>query len=559
MTTFSKKSPTILAFPTGQIAWRIDWFGSVAFPDRVVRRKQPSIFVYLSQVSNRDFLNDSSLLLDPKSTDSTQNQRGCWVSVGTLPLLQIGDIWQDQKLLLRADYQLESFGDLQIDGTTTKLIKAGLNPNEKGFLLPLAEHPWHRRSTQSYCLEVRLPESKRIIIPCIELIRFYFGSSSGLLTQLFLPPLTKNKLCTRAYFDSTQDRLTLELADKISGAAAADIGRLHLSSHAWRTALTVGTSLLRGKALGQEIHPQAFFPFEGKTDLVASGKWLTFAGVPNSTFVVYSLRSCSHPFPFKSLRYEIKNKDSYVTKQRVNEIASKTSQEAAIQQLGAPDSPHQNLKEQDASNQLASKTWFFSAESRFPDLIQKPVWKSKALIQADANQKMIASSAPEVEAGSVGESGSNHRIRSVELAMLNKQKERKPPPEFMRAFVDDLNQLEGVQITVLTASDEDGWTIPVTTLHDNDGEIAARLFVDVGDGQSRLRRVCVFAFSKDNEQLCIPVIEASPIHVQLYIATRQSQGEVWQTLKHAASDFLVSATSDEHSVFEQMHWIFAPT
>jgi hypothetical protein len=120
----------------------------------VLRRKQPSIFVYLSQVADRRFLSYPSFLLDPKSTDSTQNQRGCWVSVGTLPLLQIGDIWQDQKLLLRPDYQLESFGDLQIDSTTTKLIKVGLNPNEKGFLLPLAEHPWHRRSTQSYYLVV---------------------------------------------------------------------------------------------------------------------------------------------------------------------------------------------------------------------------------------------------------------------------------------------------------------------------------------------------------------------------------------------------------------------
>ena len=537
------------------MAWRIDWFGCVAFPDRVLRRKQPSIFVYLSQVPDQRFLNDPSFLLDPKSTDATQNQRGCWVSVGTLPLLQIGDIWQDQKLLLRPDYQLESFGDLQIDGTTTKLIKAGLNPNEKGFLLPLAEHPWHRRSTQSYCLEVALPDNKRIIIPCVELIRFYFGSSSGLLTQLFLPPLTKNKLCTKAYFDSTQERLTLELADKISGTSAADIGRLHRSSHAWRAALTIGTSLLRGKALGQEIHPQTFFPFEGKTDLVASGKWLSFAGIPNSTFVVYSLRSCSHPFPFKSLRYEIKNKDTYVTKQRGDEVAFKNLQNAAIQHLGARDSANQNLKEQDASNQLASKTWFFSAEARFPDLIQKPVWKSKALVPADTDQKLVGSGAPEIEAAAVGESGSNHRIRSVDLAMLNKQEQRKPPPEFMRSFVDDLSQLSGVEITLLTASDEDGWTVPITALHNDDGEIDARLFVDTDGGQSRLRRVGVFALSKDNERLCIPVIEASPIHTKLYVATRQSPDEVWQTLKSAATNFLTCSSSDD-SIAQQITWIF---
>jgi hypothetical protein len=555
VTSPSKKPFTILAFPAGQMAWRIDWFGSVAFPDRMLRRKQPSIFVYLSQVPDQRFLNDPSFLLDPKSTDATQNQRGCWVSVGTLPLLQIGDIWQDQKLLLRADYQLESFGDLQIDSTTTKLIKAGLNPNEKGFLLPLSEHPWHRRSTQSYCLEVALSDNKRIIIPCVELIRFYFGSSSGLLTQLFLPPLTKNKLCTRAYFDSAQERLTLELADKISGTSAADIGRLHRSSHAWRAALTIGTSLLRGKALGQEIHPQTFFPFEGKTDLVASGKWLSFAGMPNSTFVVYSLRSCSHPFPFKSLRYEIKNKDAHITKDRSEYLMSKSPQSAATQHLGARDSANQNLKEQDASNQLTSKTWFFSAEARFPDLIQKPVWKSKSLVPADANQKMIGSGAPEVEAAAIGESGSNHRIRSVELAMLNKQKERKPPPEFMRAFVDDLGQLRGVEITLLTASDEDGWTVPITAIHDGNGEIDARLFIQINNELSRLRRIALITVNRNIERVSIVVIEAEPMYAQLYIATGQNLEEIWQILTRSIMYFLMLPAGDD-LIIEQLNWIF---
>jgi hypothetical protein len=75
---------------------------------------------------------------------------------------------------------------------------------------------------------VELPDSRRLIIPCIELIRFYFGSSSNLLTKLFLPPLTREALYGDSRIDKRTGRLMLPLAAGISGASAADIGRLHL-------------------------------------------------------------------------------------------------------------------------------------------------------------------------------------------------------------------------------------------------------------------------------------------------------------------------------------------
>lgn len=105
-----------------------------------------------------------------------------------MPLLRIGDIWRDGRLEARPHYQLESFADLRIDDTTVHLIKAGLNLDDKGFLLPLSEHPSHMQCTHSYCVMVELPDNRRLIIPCVELIRFYFGSSSSLVTKLFLPP-----------------------------------------------------------------------------------------------------------------------------------------------------------------------------------------------------------------------------------------------------------------------------------------------------------------------------------------------------------------------------------
>jgi hypothetical protein len=118
----------------------------------MVRRKQPSLLLHLSRVVDDNFRTDPSVLLSPESTTPARQQRKAWVSVGTLPMLRIGDIWRDGKLEARPDYQLETFPDLQIDKTTTHLVKAELNLDEKGFLLPISEHPWHMQCTHSYCV-----------------------------------------------------------------------------------------------------------------------------------------------------------------------------------------------------------------------------------------------------------------------------------------------------------------------------------------------------------------------------------------------------------------------
>lgn len=87
-------------------------------------------------------------------------------------------------MILKPKYQHGTFINLDINPRTTSFIKAGL-PLDDAYLIPLAEHPWHRKATQSYCLCVELPQEKRLLIPCLELIRFYFGSPS----RLFKGPL----------------------------------------------------------------------------------------------------------------------------------------------------------------------------------------------------------------------------------------------------------------------------------------------------------------------------------------------------------------------------------
>ncbi len=334
--------------------------------------------MHLSKVLDSSFHSDPSVLLSPDSTTPARFQRKVWISAGTLPLLCIGDIWRGGKLEASPDYQLERFVELQINESTVHLVKAGLNLDDKGFLLPLSEHPWHLHCTHSYCVMVELPGDRQLIIPCIELIRFYFGSSSGLITKLFLPPLQRKSLYGRPQFDPITKRLVLDLAEKISGASAADIGRMHLDPVAWRAAMHIGTSALKASVVQQSIYPQGFFPFEGETTLVAAGKWLSLGDRADATFLVYNLRSCSHPFPFRSLRYKVHTGFS-----RANGTASPHQSQGPIR-TSASDASDQPIGERDASNSLTPKAIEVRLESRFPDLQKKPVWKDKVLASADA-------------------------------------------------------------------------------------------------------------------------------------------------------------------------------
>jgi len=226
------ESLRINAFPQDHDIWRIDWFGSIAFPDRYSRQRHPSVLVYLSKVVAPDALDNPSVLLQPDATSSVHHQIKRWVSVCTVMLLRIGDLWQNQTLVARPSYEQETFEDLLIDPSHVTLIKAGVSLEDDRFLLPLPQHPWHLNNTHSYCTCVNLPDDRHLVVPCMEMIRFYFGSSSELLSRLFTPPLTKDQLF-KYVKRSNPKQLVVALADRMPRSSAEDIARIAASQKAW--------------------------------------------------------------------------------------------------------------------------------------------------------------------------------------------------------------------------------------------------------------------------------------------------------------------------------------
>ncbi|HXA46141.1 MAG TPA: hypothetical protein VNW52_00820, partial [Burkholderiaceae bacterium] len=263
--------------------WRLDWFGECGYPGSIRRYAQPSIKVVLSPL--RCDSTDLAALLLPDCTDH-QHPHETWAPISALPLLAIGDLWQDGRQIASPDYQVEAFKGLTINADSACFVKTGLAIDEL-FLLPLSRHPWHRLQTQSYCVAINLEVGKRLLVPCTEIIRFYFGSSGNLLQRLFTAPLTANTLWAKKHFNPANRHLHLTLADRLSGVSAADIGRIAESKLAWRAAAGIFTSCQKATAQRLPAHPYSGFPFEGATDLAVSGIWLPFGESENETFVAY--------------------------------------------------------------------------------------------------------------------------------------------------------------------------------------------------------------------------------------------------------------------------------
>jgi hypothetical protein len=419
-------------------------------------------------------------------------------------LVRIGDLWSEQRLVASPEHEVETFNNLRIDRVTTQLLKVGHSDEQGNFLLPAAEHPWHMANTHSYCVRVDLGDGRSLVVPSMELARFYFGSSSRLLAALFLPPFDPNKLYSGLrsvdFFDEDYE---LDLVDGVPEASGPDIARLAISKPAANAAAMVGTSLLHARAQGaMDIYPKCVFPFEGTTTIKASGQWLSLGGQPQSTFLVYRLRSCSHPFPFENLKVQASG-----SKRRSSQPAATNSAAAsARRRAGAPDANNQTLRERDASGNLAPRIRReLLREVKFPDLRNKSVW-SEAKLAVDAESLAGSPGATAVADIAVGDAGSVQRIRSITIVEALGRSDG--PPTFLLPAIERFKRLKRLEVMLLTASIDDGWTVPIPYTISEDGEIPRQVLIEEG-GTSHIRRVAAFRITGGWRQAHIVIKESS--------------------------------------------------
>lgn len=388
---------SILAFPQDHYTWRIDWFGDVLY-QRQYRYNQPFIQIALSKVS----LDSAGEWNYPDRFGShLDDQLHAVVPVGMLGMLTIGSIWQDGRHVVTPDYTLETF---TVTGhhTASPLVKAGTENSDGSFMLPFEVHPYHRAHTRSYCVQATLDDGTRLVVPATELIRFYFGSSSGLLGRLFQGPFQEKRLWSRAEKDEREQAM-IELAKGVSGASATDVARIAFDPCALHAAKMISSSLLSATDSNNRAYPKMSFPFVGKSDLRVKGIWL---GDSNpKTFLAFQILSCSHRFPFKKLKYLMMKKQADAGGDGMS------ADEKAARRKGQNGNGDALVSDAPDSRKTARENRYRS-ESRFPDLDRKPISRVDPITPV----RIVITESGEIAAGSsVGDGEGKTGIRPIDL------------------------------------------------------------------------------------------------------------------------------------------------
>ena len=501
---------TILDLTPDARPWRVDWFGEVAYQSNGQRRSQPVYRVLITPV-----IGD---LASPNIVTDEGDQREAWLSIGTLPMVGVGDIWQNGERLAQPVYQQESF-DVHIANSWADIIKAGLSVGDD-FLLPLSEHRWHRGATQSYCVCISLNDGKRLIVPCMELIRFYFGSSSNLLHKLFTGPLREEMLWREKSYDPAAKHLHIKLANRISGASASDIGRIALSKDAWRSAAGICASCITATSQKRTAYPYTGFPFTGKTTLQVSGQWLSFAGEPNSTFVAYRINSCSHRFPFETLSYEIDAQNAHRNVPNLSGVGGSNNSGVWTRKN---DASRQSVSDRDPDiKKRAAASRLFGA-AKFPDLSRKSVWLEKIDTKGTSGVFMkYADGSVEQVAFGEGQGGGVGRETDIVQSGADRGYEPdkfKLPGFVTKAIKTAMERLQKAKFKipvfakVMFAPGYSEPAFPLPRLVDEDGVIDPVTSCCNADKKIRQRRACFLRFEYESGDLIqfVVVIEAKKI------------------------------------------------
>lgn len=527
----SDRQLTVTAFPSGTDLWRIGWMGPVDFPDRMVRTTQPSVRVHLNKVVDPKVLSNPDAHISPDALQKRQER--CWVSVGTTVLLRVGDLWQGKKFFHRPALDFEEFQDVDVDATSISTVKSGSSLADGSFLLPYAEHPWHSENTHSYCISVRLKDDRLLVIPAMELIRFYFGSSAKLLSKIFLPPLAREDLYESKHLPKKSRKMTLNLASGMSSASAADIARIAGDQQAWLAALEVGSSCLRAKLKSDEIYPQAKFPFIGRTNLKVHGQWLSRGPVQRATFLVYRMVSCSHAFPFESLFFTTRGEKASSYRGDAGSAGPGDSGRPNFTR-GSEPPKEPSLEERDASSKFKPHSFRYESERVFPYLDDKPIRSRRNIDFTGAAQPGFYGDP--VSSLAVGDPGSSARRREAQLAQSVPDAAH-PVPDFLKPVLEACKHVSGLEIELLTGGHRDGWTVPVALLLDEDGVIDD-WFLMTDDGSIRPRRLAALLVSRGVERLTLVFIESDPLFPLIYPSEKGDDDEAIKTMKCAAEEFL---------------------
>ena len=287
----------IKEFPNDGRVWRIDWFGAVRKNDNVPT--EPTIDVYLRPVS----VTDKTSIADFGWLN--KERICCTIGVGQLPVLTIGSLWKNGKIL---DYKVivpSNLPNVNIAEDSVRLIEAA-HKDQTGYIINKAAFDigGFKNGLSARCLAIESDgDPYSIIIPVAEVIRFYYAISTNLAKIAFLGSYETNFdqiIGERCGFDSKTKILIIHLRQWLYDNEGWVLGRILRDKNAQQGFFQIHRSLVK-QSVGKyhQPMPETNFPFQGKTDWAA--RCLSFTSGGKVRTLILELLRCTAPFPFSNL------------------------------------------------------------------------------------------------------------------------------------------------------------------------------------------------------------------------------------------------------------------
>lgn len=288
----------IKAFPRGEHLWRVVLFGGISKNPRIP--SEPVIETLLSRVPD-----DVTDPLSPAALNSNQKFKA-EIGVGMLPYVSISSCWRDRRPVPVNTVNFQR--TLALDTADVRVLTIGELYQKHKVMPPSAYNfgtHWHiAAQTLVAAIQVR-GDPWAVIIPTIELIRFYYGASTRLAQELFW-----GRYHSTFNYEKSGDlgagTHRIHLRDFIDDTDAWTLARFRSSTHMQMQVRGLYNDYQKFGADWHGGSPPPFrplccgFPFAGRTEIEAVG--LPLPGSTGSDrFLVLRMLKCSAPFPFDQL------------------------------------------------------------------------------------------------------------------------------------------------------------------------------------------------------------------------------------------------------------------
>lgn len=342
MEGMANELPAHRSFPQDDRVWRVDWFGQLKFNPHLP--SEHTLQILVTPLKNPKGA-DSSTLNSTASYDHSAS-RMVNIGVGLLPILRIGMFWHKGK-----PYELPQ-GNPVYTRKTLRIPAISIEPNHSAgvllasdiciaardglpgpdgrqYFIPKKYYPlfeqgqFSRDANLAKCLRFECQEVETdavgrerlkqltIIVPCVEVFRFYYANSTPLTLALLAGGLETpandlwNPEPELTYIDPISRAALIQLRMRMKDADAETIARICFSEYAQICARNIPKSITRNFVNHRGAVVEAYPPFCETTRWRVSGKAFKFDG--EWQFLVYEILDCTAPLPFSSLGHDRDN------------------------------------------------------------------------------------------------------------------------------------------------------------------------------------------------------------------------------------------------------------